>query len=77
MEIMDLVTRAEKFAADSGQSLSTVSRKLLNDGKGLARLKEGGQCTIKTLENALAALTKMDERITSFEETLRCTIADD
>ena len=60
MEIMDLVSRAEKFAADSGQSLSTVSRKLLNDGKGLARLKEGGQCTIKTLENALAALTKME-----------------
>ncbi len=60
MEIMDLVTRAETFAADSGQSLSTVSRKLLNDGKGLARLKEGGQCTIKTLENALAALTKME-----------------
>lgn len=60
MEIMDLVHRAEKFAADSGQSLSTVSRKLLNDGKGLARLKEGGQCTIKTLENALSSLSKME-----------------
>ena len=44
-QISDFLTRAETFARDSSQSLSTVSRKLLNDGKGLARLKEGGQCT--------------------------------
>jgi type IV pilus assembly protein PilB len=30
---------------------------------------------VKTMRQA--ALTKMDERVTSFEETLRCTIADD
>ena len=58
--ISEFVERAEKFAVDSGQSLSTVSRKLLNDGKGLARLKDGGQCTLKTLENATAALEALE-----------------
>ena len=48
--ISDFVNRAEALAISSGQSLSTISRKLLNDGKGLSRLKEGGQCTLKTLE---------------------------
>ena len=59
-QISDFVTRAEAFAKDSGQSLSTVSRKLLNDGKGLARLKEGGQCTLKTLESAQAKLAELE-----------------
>ena len=52
--ISDFVNRAEALAINSGQSLSTISRKLLNDGKGLSRLKEGGQCTLKTLEEAIA-----------------------
>ena len=38
--ISDFVERAEKYAEATGQSLSTVSRKLLNDGKGIARLKK-------------------------------------
>ena len=59
-QINDLISRAEAFAAQTGQSLSTVSRKLLNDGKGLARLKEGGQCTLKTLDAAFAKLTDME-----------------
>ena len=58
--ISDFVTRAENFAKQSGQSLSTLSRKLLNDGKGLARLKEGGQCTVGTLDGALDKLKAME-----------------
>ncbi len=60
-EISDLVTRAENIADRAGLSLSTVSRKLLNDGKGLARLKAGGQCTLKTLETARARLAELEQ----------------
>jgi len=74
-QISDFVTRAEEFAKDSGQSLSTVSRKLLNDGKGLARLKEGGQCTLKTLENAQAKLTEMETE-TSVDASIDMTHLD-
>jgi len=59
-QISDFVTKAESFAKASGQSLSTVSRKLLNDGKGLARLKDGGQCTLKTLERAQKKLRQLE-----------------
>ncbi len=62
--IEDLISRAEQFAQQEGQSLSTVSRKLLNDGKGLQRLKDGGQCTLKTLENALAKLAQLETEAT-------------
>jgi len=60
MDIQDLVTRAEALAESSGASLSTISRKVLNDGKGLTRLKDGGQCTLKTFENAMSALKKLE-----------------
>ncbi|VAV94900.1 Sulfate adenylyltransferase subunit 2 [hydrothermal vent metagenome] len=60
-EISDLVTRAEAIANQAGLSLSTVSRKLLNDGKGLARLKAGGQCTLKTLETARMRLAELEQ----------------
>ena len=59
-QIEDFVARAEAHATKTGQSLSTISRKLLNDGKGLARLKEGGQCTLKTLEKAQAELSRLE-----------------
>ncbi len=59
--ISDFVSRAEAFAQASGQSLSTLSRKLLNDGKGLARLQDGGQCTLKTLEEARVKLSAMEK----------------
>ncbi len=62
-QMSDFIDRAENFARISGQSLSTISRKLLNDGKGLARLKEGGQCTLKTLENAVAKLDALEADI--------------
>ena len=59
-EIDELVRRAENLADNKGLSLSTVSRKLFNDGKGLARLKAGGQCTLKTLETARERLTELE-----------------
>ena len=59
-EIEDLITRAETLAAQSGLSLSTVSRKLFNDGKAIARLRDGGQCTLKTMETARARLTELE-----------------
>lgn len=62
-EIQALITRAEKLAQTANLSLSTVSRKLFNDGKGIARLKSGGQCTLKTLETAKARLADLETEI--------------
>ncbi|MEL6379097.1 MAG: sulfate adenylyltransferase subunit CysD [Pseudomonadota bacterium] len=59
-QISDLISRAERFADGNGLSLSTVSRKLLNDGKGIARLKGGGQCTLKTIETAFERLSALE-----------------
>ncbi len=59
-DLGDLIRRAERYANSSGLSLSTVSRKILNDGKGVARLKAGGQCTVKTLAAALARLDALE-----------------
>jgi type IV pilus assembly protein PilB len=51
-------------------------RELILAGANTAELKrESMRLGVKTMRQA--ALTKMDEKITSFEETLRCTIADD
>lgn len=58
--ITDLVTRAKALAEHKSQSLATISRKLLNDGKGLARLESGGQCTLKTLDSAKAILADLE-----------------
>ena len=57
--IKDLIEAAENYAQSSGTSLSTVSRKILNDGAGLKRLKDGGSCTLKTLEKASAKLNAL------------------
>ena len=54
--IKEFLIRVEAYAAISEQSVSTLSRKLLNDGKGIARLRAGGQCTLKTLNTALTRL---------------------
>ncbi len=61
-QIAELIVRAKALADDSGQSLSTISRKLMNDGKGIARLQSGGQCTLKTLENAFAILDTLEQK---------------
>ncbi|MEM8937113.1 MAG: sulfate adenylyltransferase subunit CysD [Pseudomonadota bacterium] len=59
-EIQALIDRAEKVAERADLSLSTVSRKLFNDGKGISRLKAGGQCTLKTLETAKSRLSALE-----------------
>jgi sulfate adenylyltransferase subunit 2 len=58
--IADLMSRAEQLAARDQLSLSTVSRKILNDGKGLSRLKAGGQVTVKTLATAFEKLRELE-----------------
>lgn len=59
-EIQTLLTRAKSLAEKSDLSLSTVSRKLFNDGKAIARLEAGGQCTLKTMETAQARLKELE-----------------
>ena len=55
-----LIDRANALADSKGQSLTTISRKLLNDGKGISRLQNGGQCTLKTLDRAFGILEDME-----------------
>jgi len=55
----DLIKRIENFAASSGQSESTVARKVFNDGKTLTRLRNGGQLTPRTQDKAMAALDRL------------------
>jgi sulfate adenylyltransferase subunit 2 len=59
-QINDLIARAERVAEREKLALSTISRKLLNDGKGLSRLKSGGQCTLKTLDAAFERLMELE-----------------
>lgn len=59
-EIDALINRAKAAADRAGLSHSTVSRKLFNDGKAIARLEAGGQCTLKTLETARARLAEFE-----------------
>lgn len=60
-EIETLIARAEALASSSGLSLSTVSRKLFNDGKAINRLREGGQCTLKTMQTAQSRLAELEQ----------------
>lgn len=56
----NIITRIENFAASSGQSESTLARKIFNDGKTLTRLRNGGQLTPRTQEKAMAALDTLE-----------------
>ncbi len=56
----DIINRIESFAASSGQSESTLARKIFNDGKTLTRLRNGGQLTPRTQEKAMAALDTLE-----------------
>ena len=60
-EIEMILNRARGLAEAKDLSLSTVSRKLFNDGKTISRLESGGQCTLKTLERAKARLAELEE----------------
>ena len=59
-EIEIILRRARAVAEAKDLSLSTVSRKLFNDGKTISRLEAGGQCTLKTLERAKARLAELE-----------------
>ena len=48
MTTQTLIADIERLAADTGQTLSTLARKIFNDGKTITRLKEGGQLTPRT-----------------------------
>jgi sulfate adenylyltransferase subunit 2 len=69
-QISDLMCRAERLAERERLSLSTISRKLLNDGKGLSRLKAGGQLTIKTMETALSRLAALERGLNPDDMTI-------
>ena len=58
--ISNLISRASALAEVKQLSLTTISRKILNDGKGLARLQNGGQCTVKTLDKAYDVLESLE-----------------
>ena len=73
--IEDFLKRVDALADQTGQSVSTLSRKLFNDGKGIARLREGGQMTIKTLDAALEKLLGLEEDADP-EHALRMTHLD-
>ncbi|NOX94302.1 MAG: sulfate adenylyltransferase subunit CysD [Alphaproteobacteria bacterium] len=60
-ELLSFIAQAETYAERQGLSLSTVSRKLFNDGKTITRLKDGGQCTLKTLETARGRLAELEQ----------------
>jgi len=60
MTTKTLLTALEDFADRSGQSISTLSRKLFNDGKTVGRLREGGQLTPRTLEKARERLDQLE-----------------
>ena len=55
-----IISRINSFAAVSGQSESTIARKVFNDGKTLTRLRNGGQLTPRTQEKAMAALDTLE-----------------
>ena len=59
-ELKTIIARARAAADKTGLSLSTISRKLFNDGKAIARLEAGGQCTLKTLETAREKLAQLE-----------------
>ncbi|WP_017930435.1 sulfate adenylyltransferase subunit CysD [Robiginitomaculum antarcticum] len=52
--------RVNRLAQNTGQSVSTLSRKLLNDGKGISRLSDGGHILPKTLQKALIKLADLE-----------------
>lgn len=73
--ISTLIERAKTLATRKGQALTTISRKLLKDGKGISRLQNGGQCTLKTLENAFEILKEL-EREAGIGSTSSATFPD-
>ncbi len=74
-EINGIIARAKSAAESTGLSVSTVSRKLFNDGKAIARLENGGQCTLKTLETAKARLAALEAEAPAPSRTMAAPAA--
>ncbi len=63
MSLIDtFLSRVDALSERSGQSVSTLSRKLFNDGKGITRLRQGGQMTIKTMDAAMSKLEDLESK---------------
>jgi sulfate adenylyltransferase subunit 2 len=56
----EIIERIQALADVTGQSLSTLSRKIFNDGKTITRLQSGGSVTTKTQEQALLTLGRLE-----------------
>lgn len=63
MTTRELITRAERYAKKSGLSLTTVSRKILNDGSRLHDLKAGSRIWPETLQSACARLVQLEAEL--------------
>jgi sulfate adenylyltransferase subunit 2 len=62
MKNQTLFEQIESLADRTGQSISTLSRKIFNDGKTISRLREGGQLTPRTLDRALKRLSELESQ---------------
>lgn len=58
--IASFVERSKHYAAQAKLQPSTVSRKLFNDGKYLARLEAGGDIGVQTLREAEERLARLE-----------------
>lgn len=59
-DIPALIARAHAYARRAQLSTSTVSRKLLGNGKRLAELEAGKNLRVDTLENANKLLDELE-----------------
>ena len=62
--IKEFLIRVEAYAAISEQSVSTLSRKLLNDGKGIARLRGWWAMHSQNFEYRSYSARKLRARVT-------------
>ena len=60
-EIDELLRRARSYAERSHLSMSTISRKILGNGKRLAELEAGKSLRVDTLAKALAELDRLQD----------------
>jgi sulfate adenylyltransferase subunit 2 len=62
-ELSAFLDRAEAYAKAAGLTPNYVSLKILNDGKGLSRLRNGGTITLRTLETAEQRLDELERAL--------------
>lgn len=61
--ISSFLERAKAYARGADLALPTVSRKIFNDGKTLARLQEGRDVGVNTLEAASDTLAELEAKL--------------